>query len=359
MNYRIAEIFKDTAMGAAGTEIINIDIADPISQIMIKQRSTGNGDVATAHLAAVLPNIEIVDGSDVLYSLAAYEADAFDFYHRKVVPANINNYLDDVQGIRTYYLNFGRYLYDRVLALDPGKFRNLQLKITYDRDAGGNASDLLELQVVAHIFDERKITPTGFLMHKQIRQYAIGAGTWEPTSMPTDYPWRMLMMSARADDRGPHFQFREIKLSENTDERIPFHFDTMNLIDWIRQNTPLYMEDLYNAVTTGGITAYITPAWEVKYAGTMEEAVAGYVTASYGMGGTLGMTSSVSANALGMVIGSCPHGAVIVPFGDLNDLEDWYDVREIKKLKLHIKGHATRTAGNLQICLQQYRPYAT
>ena len=357
MNYRLAELFEDTAMGASGTEIIDINVEQPFSQLIIQQRSTGAQDAPTAHLAAVISKIEIVDGSDSLFSLAGYEADAFDFHHRKKVAFGINTYLSAVQGIKTYVLNFGRYLWDPQLAFDPTKFKNPQIKITYDRDAGGCLSSALELQVIAKLFDEKAVSPMGFLMHKEIKSYAIGAGTWEYTDMPTDFPWRMLLMTARADGKHPHAQFREIKLSEDVDRKVPFHFDTMNLIKWIQTNYPIYQENLYCSGGGAARTYYVTPAYAAVFAGCGEVAMNILQAAGFASGGTLSLTGSAAGNIYGQVMGYCPHGSVVVPFGLQNEIEDWYDVSKVGNLKLHIKGHASRTAGNLQICLQQLRTY--
>lgn len=357
MNYRIAEIFEDTAMGDSGTEIIDIDVQNPISMIAIQQRSTGSGDAITAHLAAVIPKVEIVDGSDRLFSVGGYELDAFDFYHRKRVPFGVNTYLSGVQGIKTYYLNFGRYLWDEVLAFDPTRFKNPQLRITYDKDAGGNASSALELQVVAYMFDEKMITPTGFLMHKEIKKYTLSQGGWEPTPMPTDYPWRMLLIASRYTGKHPHSQFREVKLTEDVDKRVPIHFDTMNLIKWIQSEYPAYVENLYAPAPAAEKTFYITPGYMALFAGCGEVASTISQAAGYGQGGTIALTASAASNIYGQIMGYCPHNAVVVPFGKQDVIEDWYDVARVGSLKLLIKGHASCNEGNIQICLQQLRRY--
>jgi len=359
MFYRTTELFKDTAMGASGTEIIDINVQKPISQLIIHQRSTGSGDVPTAHLAAVVSKIEIVDGSDVLYSLSGYEAQAFDFYHRKMVPLNANVYLTGVQGITCYVLNFGRYLWDELLAFSPGKFSNPQLKITYDRDAGGNNSSALELQVVAHLFDEKEVTPAGFLMHKEIKKYSLSNLSWEYTDLPTDYAYRMLMVQSIYPGKSPHSQFREMKLSEDVDKKIPFDFITNELIKFMQTQYPLFVENLRGsgAAAAADRTYYVTPAYVAHFSGELVKNAAGYVRADEGNGGTIVMKTSVAGNLIGLVQGFCPHGSVVVPFGKPDIVEDWYGVKDIGSLKLNVKGGTTVGSGSTaQICLQQYRP---
>lgn len=360
MFYRTVEIFEDTAMGASGTEIIDIDVANPISQIVIQQRSTGDGNTITAHLAEVIDKIEIVDGSNVLYSLDGYEAKAFDFYHRKKEPLDTCKYLNNVQGIMIYVLNFGRYLWDEVLALDPTKFTNPQLKITYDRDGGGNASDLLEIQVVAHLFDEKVVSPVGFLMHKEIKKYTLSSQAWEDTDLPTDFPYRMLMVQSLSAGKHPHSQFREMKLSEDTDRKIPFDFLTMNLIKFMQVEFPGYEEDYYGVNTVAGTAQniFVTPAYFAKFVAIGERDSAGDVSANEGHGGTVSVIKATAGNMIGTVRGFCPHGAVVVPFGKPMELDDWYDVSKIGSLKLKLKGGTSPGSNSTaQICLQQLRKY--
>lgn len=357
MNYRLAELYNNTSLGSTGTEPISFDMQNPISQLIIQQRSTGSVDIPTAHLAACLPKIEIVDGSDVLFSLAAYELDAFDFYHRKKVPLNQNTYLPGSQGIRTYHINFGRYLWDTELAFDPTKFKNPQLKITYDRAAGGAVSSALELQVVAQLFDEKAVSPRGFLMYKEIKKYTLDQGTWEYTDMPTDFPWRMLLISSRSDTKHPHRQFREIKLSEDVDKRIPFHQETSNLVKWLQTSYPQYVENLLVAVPASTRVNYVTPAYNAVFAGSPQIAVDVFQYPNQGNGGTLTLEASAPANVTGIVAGFCPHGSVGIPFGIEDQIDDWYDVSKIGNLKLSLKAHASCAEVDLQICLQQLRLY--
>ncbi|MDP2366526.1 MAG: hypothetical protein Q8M94_22455, partial [Ignavibacteria bacterium] len=147
MNHRLSTILPRSTYNADKTEIIELDMADPVSQIIVELAVTGVGDVATAHAIACLTKIEIVDGSEVLFSLSGYEAEAVDINHNGGMRSNWNPYLtgNDVQ--RFIGINFGRFLWDPLLAFDPKKFRNPQLKLTLDIDAGGNASNSNKLQV--------------------------------------------------------------------------------------------------------------------------------------------------------------------------------------------------------------------
>ncbi|GAJ22011.1 unnamed protein product, partial [marine sediment metagenome] len=203
MNYRLATILAREDVSADGTKVIDLNLVDPVSQFQIVYESLGVSSGSPDGLAAqCVTKIELVDGSDVLYSLTGAQAQAADYYHRKVEPANQNVYLKDMNAEMVFNMNFGLHLFDPLYAFDARKFTNPQLKITIDMGLGGCTSVHGYLTVLANIFDEKVVTPTGFLMHKEIKDYALGAGTHEYTDLPTDYPYRKLFIGSLIPEYG-------------------------------------------------------------------------------------------------------------------------------------------------------------
>ena len=134
MNYRLAKLLSPEDLGTAGTKVIDINVSDVISRIDIIFR-TKNGDTAFEdHPAGNITKIEMVDGSDVLFSLSGREAQALNFYDRGR-PADNHMTGSNGEYMRAIFgLDFGKYLFDPTLAFDPSKFINPQLKITWDED---------------------------------------------------------------------------------------------------------------------------------------------------------------------------------------------------------------------------------
>ena len=193
MNYRLATILAREAVGEDKTRVIDIDIKDAISQMQVVYECTNGGQAyGDGHPVRCITKIEIIDGSEVLFSLSGAEAQAADYYHNKRETPSIVLYTSGMNSEQIMNINFGRFLYDTELALDPGKFTNLQLKITIDVNAGGSLSAGGFLTVLAHIFDEKTPAPSGFLMHKEIKSYTLAASTHEYTDLPTDYLYRKL-----------------------------------------------------------------------------------------------------------------------------------------------------------------------
>jgi len=362
MNYRLATISAREEVSTDFTKVIDLNLADPVSQIHIGYESTGvgSGD-ADDHAAKCLTKIELIDGSDVLYSLSGMQCQAADFYHRGIEPANRNYYLAGTSGFWSFTMNFGRWLWDPLFAFDPKKFTNPQLKITIDRNAGGVQSIQGYLTVLAHIFDEKAVTPEGFLMHKEIKDYGMGNATHEYTDLPTDYPFRKLFVAARVLDDDPIALIDTIKLSEDNDRRIPINDTFLNILKSIVGRTRPYRETLFAA--NGGTTNYFycTPTSRPTLQISMWEVEAKNINLTlYGGYGGKGVVRSeaVGGNYQVTVEGWCPHGAIEIPFGLQNDPADWYDVTKLGNLKLDILATSARDATDtVQIFLQQLRKY--
>lgn len=361
MNHRLSTLFSRKSYTANTTEVIDINMADPISQLIIELAVTGVGDVATAHAIACLTKVELVDGSDVLFSLSGYEAEAADIYHNKRMRSNWNPYLtgNDVQ--RFIGINFGRMLWDPELAFDPTKFKNPQLKLSLDIDAGGNAPTTNKLQVLAALFDEKAISPIGFLMHKEIKDYAMAASAHEYTDLPTDHPYRKLFLRSMYPGTEPDQIIDNIKLSEDQDKRIVFNHNTRELFQQLSADNPQLLESIICPITTGATYGFCTPSSRVYGSiTTWAAAVAASSPAFYdGAGGRFAKISSTAAsNVQVKVEGYSPHGTFEIPFGDQNDMEDWYDPSAIRALKLDVTAASgISTTKTLQVFLQQLRRY--
>jgi hypothetical protein len=361
MNHRLSTLFSRKTYSADATEVIDINMADPISQLIIELAVTGVGDVATAHAIACLTKIELVDGSNVLFSLSGYEAEAVDIYHNKRIRPNWNPYLTGLDVQRFIGINFGRKLWDPELAFDPTKFTNPQLKLTLDINAGGNAPVSNKLQVLAALFDEKTISPVGFLMHKEVKDYAMTASAHEYTDLPTDHPYRKLFLRSMYPGAEPDQIIDNIKLSEDQDKRIIFNHNTRELFQQLSADNPLLVESIICPITTGATYGFCTPSSRVYGSITAwAAAVSASSPAFYdGDGGRFAkISSTAAANVQVKVEGFSPHGTFEIPFGDQNDMEDWFDPSALRALRLDITGASgISTTKTLQVFMQQLRRY--
>src|SRR4030042_6104657 len=131
MNYRLSQILATTTLTDDRTDSYDVNIKDVISRIVLTLRGTNADSVPDGHPAKGISKIELVDGSNVLFSLSGEEAQATDFYDNGIPPLNVVSFVNANIWTGIFNLNFGRWLWDSDFALDPKRFKNLQLKVTH------------------------------------------------------------------------------------------------------------------------------------------------------------------------------------------------------------------------------------
>lgn len=358
MNYRIAQILAPEDLGTGGTKIIDITIADIISRIEIIFR-TKNGDMGMDdHPAANITKVELIDGSDVLFSLSGREMQALNFYDRKV-PAD--NHMSGGNGdwMRAAFgLDFGRELWDPDLAFDPQKFTNPQLKITWDENLANTSCTDNYMLVVAYLFDELKPAPTGFLMTKELYTYTPVANSHEYIDLPTDHMMRQLLIGSHQEGYTFTQMIAEMKLAEDNDKRVPMDLTGEQLWWEIKRNYPEYIENLYIGMESGGTTFRVTPSEDAVIVG-LPTSTAQDVYGVFGNGGVAAFSTETGTETIYMLCkGYLPHGYAPLAFGNQMAPADWYDVTKIGSLSLRVKaGPSLGSNPTAQVIAQQLRSY--
>lgn len=359
MNHRYLKLHALETIAADKTLTIDLDMQDPISQLLIDSRVTnGAGADSTEHPMASITNIEIIDGSEVLWGLDGFETEALDIYHAGMHPrGGWFNYLVTTVTDRMVALNFGRFLWDEVLAFDPKRFKNPQLRITFDISAGGMSPSNCLVAVYAALFDQKVISPTGFLMAKEVKRYTTVAAQHEYTDLPTDYPYRKLLVMNRKADSPPHWMLANIKLAEDQDKKIVVDNDFRSLIMGIGRENAFVREVLTAGGAAAPTSGHCTPTMDVMGVASQwrNDTDGGDIATYNGDGGYYQWWCELVQNTVHHIDGWAPHGCVQIPFGRQDDPADWYDVRGIGNLKLDITDGVAD--GTTKIFLQQYRMY--
>jgi len=358
MKYRLNKFHARVDYDADTTEIIPLNIKDPISQILIKFEGLHSTYTPTAHPLESVTKIELVDGSDVLHSLNGKETEALDFYHNHgQLRGNANLAYTGSTPSRMLVINFGRYLWDKEYAFDPMRFKNPQLRITLDIDAGGNAFSHNYLTCFANIFDGAVLGLKGFMMTKRIKTHAVADTIHYYTDLPTDHPYRALYYRVYAADMEASALMDNLKISEDQDKRIPIDNTGLEILEMLQQEYPPVRETWKAASATTGRHLYITPCQYVmgQSTGWSTEAQAQNNFLNTGEGGQMDMIQLADGlNCQVSVEGWIPHGVFEIPFGIKDDPDDWYDVRGIGSLRADMTGGDT---GNATIFIQQVRSY--
>jgi len=359
MNYRNSILLSPKDVGAAGTEIIDLNFPDVISRITIAFSAINPATPTIQEVAAAnIPKIEIVDGSDVLFSLKGMQAHALDFFDTGRQYICGGSYVEAWGLVAYLTINFGRRLFDPMLGFDPKKFTNPQLKITYDEDVAVASCVTNSLTVLADLFDEKEAAPTGFLMNKEIYSYTPVASATEAIDLPVDYPYRKIIVQARVPDLWFGGIITSLKLSENNDKRIPFDLSGGSLEHWLGEKFGDYHDGIIADLdTTTGVDIFHAPTQGVKLRGDFYCSSDVLDNIPFGYRNKY-LTTTMTGYTVMDIAGTMPHGCMAIPFGDQNDPEDWYMVAG-KSLKLKLKaGGSIGSSEEFNIITQQLRTYA-
>lgn len=357
-NYRMSTLLASESIATAGTKTIDLDLTDPISRIMISHKATSAGTALANHIAANISKIELVDGADVLVSLSGKECQALDFYSNRVMPYN---YIADVSGVMamaTFNLNFGRFLWDPLLAVDPMKFKNLQLKITHNYQTADTSASAATLEVYGFLFDKKRPSPAGFLMSKEHYSFTSGAdGSYQYIDMPTDYMARKYLVIGNRAAYYPYQCVSEARLSEDNDKSIPFEMSMSAWLKQVNQSFPMAVETCILNVQTTPRDVYIAPTFGIS-ANLLPETVTNIISIDRAdPRNPIDFDITANDECVGTIQGFQPHGAMPLFFGDQNDPNDWYDVTGLRSLKMRLKAGTAGTSGSVQVVTEQLRKY--
>lgn len=356
---RIHEILAAESIATAGTKVIDLNINDLVSRLTILIKGTNNNAVPTAHPAEIVSKIELVDGSEVLFSMSGKEAQALNFYETGELPTINLEYRNDVMCFAAFHINFGRFLWDTKLALDPSRFSNLQLKITHNKAAGGSTPDAGELAVFGDLMDKSAGTPVGFLMAKNLQSYALTSSAHQYITLPTDFAYRKLIVKSLFSGKQPWEQYNRIKLSLDNDRVVLLNnLRTSDLLKFSSVKKS-FVEFIMGTGTGSAADVFCTAAMDISCAqGSLDTALAATNVIKQAYGGVINILSD-NAEAYQLVVtGKCPHGAIELPFGDQQDMNSWLKMDKIGALKLDITaGSSVGSASTCEIVSQQLRVY--
>jgi hypothetical protein len=359
VNYRKVTVHPLESIAAAGTKTIDIQGIEPISRLLIKYIITKGvaAHTMSAHPAIDITRIELVDGSDVLFSLTGYEAQALNIYDRKVGSMCAGQHMASCPEESWYGLDFGRFLFDPLLALDPKRFKNLQLKVSYTLTGVDSTCTAASIEVFSDVFDQKVVTPMGFLMSKELYSYTTGAdGSFEYIDLPTDYPLRKMLVRAFTTAYEPEYTIESIRIDEENQKRIPLDLTLSKYLSIMRGVWHQVVEQFAIIGYTSERVYYVTPTnYNVAVAGLSTGDENFTSPSGWPRGGKITVSTHGGQNFYGHVHGYCPNHCVELPFGDGNDVDDWYDLTKLQSLRLRLESAVA--SGTAQVVLQQLRKY--
>lgn len=360
MKYRISELLSATDLGASGTKIIDINIQDPISRIEIYFKTTKSKNSMDSYAHKNISNIQLVEGSDVLFGMDGGQAQALAIYDRPAPTMSHGQHLTSNSEFDVYPIDFGRHLWDAQLAFNPLAFRNPQLKITWNEAISDTGVTTNEAVVVAYCFDEKVISPIGFLMAKEHWATTMGAdGTYHYVDLPTDYPIRQLLLQGYYAGYEPWYQIEDARLSEDNLKRTVWDWNIERYCRAMKGIWRPVEEELISAASSSGANFYLTPTayWAVLAAIGHGATLNPYMDSSYGRGGLFTFYGDNNIQFAAIIRGYLPNHCVQFPFGNPEDMDDWYDVTSKGSVQLRLESGSAGTSGSGAVVLQQLRRY--
>jgi len=362
MYYREVEVLRSESIAAAGTRTVDLNITDPISKLSVIWKKFNTNSVPIGHPGNIVKNIIVCDGADVLFSMNGSHAQSMAYFTDNIQPASILNYVTGECSVQCAELKFGRWLYDELLALDPKRYNNLQIKVEHDLALGSSTGTVANLSIYAHCFDEKVIEPKGFLYNKEIYTFLPVAGSWYYVDIPTDYPIRGILWGAQQATDGPNFIIDEFKLTENQGKHILIESEMHR---YMYQTSAYYdpWNEMAYAIPSAADTncnLYVTPHFERQSALIPTAAPEGLMANS--SAGCLQVIQVEDTNQIlkGPISGHNPFGAMWLKTYGGQDVEDCWQIAYSGsgRLELHaVAGLAAQGTKYQHVYTQQVRTY--
>lgn len=373
MKTRDAVIEYQKTLDNAGTLVKDLDLVDPVSALYLEFEATNEATSNKGNfISDVITKVEIVDGSEVLYSLNQSELEALAFYKTGKTPTLFPS--EWASGIQRHgvYLLFGRYLWDQDFAIDFTKFKNPQLKITSNiaaiRAIGSGlsfATGTLKGTIVAKVM-EGASAPGKYLMAKELLSFTSTSSNSaeERKELPTDLVYRMLMTRHWVQLSDIDEVTALLKLTFDTDKYIMLdrRVKQLDAEAFAQFGAGRLKHDIFTQHQIGfrllfnkepSLYAF---SWEDA---TPEIVGVRYTWSSEGKlditdnGGTA-ITSDMKLTAVEE--GHALHATLPIPFGLLDRPETWFDPTPYKKMELIFTSAASAVAGACAIVAEQVKP---
>lgn len=355
-------------VGNAGQWTIPINVVDPITEfkIWVMCAVDNAGDLVNQCLPYIIDEVAVIDGSEVIQSMNGAEAIALYMYDHGKAPMHWHQ---EMAGMNNYWsipLTFGRWLTDPEYILDPKRFRNPQIRIQWNLSAisaanaaGSWEDEDLQISIWAKIMEEGA-NPKGYLMSKEVKEFASLAAGDEVTYLPTDFPIRKVMIRAYCNCGDQCAAITNIKFSQDEDKFIPVDLDSHDFVflmhDWFDEmefNLKVERDDDENDEHFGGAYSH---GVAVSAETNIIVSLRGWATNCFVLEGQTDAAAQANdVNAWVRTFTRTPFDTFCYSFGDQMRPEDWFNVSRVGNLRLILtQGGAGYTE---QIVVQQAHPY--
>lgn len=350
----------------SGEHTTDIAMREPITNLWVEFRcrngATKNQNVT---MADCISAIEVIDGSEVLFSLDGYMALALTANYHNCLPNQLVTELANTYQNLSVWIPFGRFVGDPTFAFDPTRYINPQIRVKWNLaavqavGANGFKTGDLSLTIVANVM-EGGSSPSHVLMIKEIYSYVTAAGI-EYIDLPTDYPYKALLFRADLAATAIYATVNNLKLQVNQEQFIPFNMRMTDLIRYQSAVEPLLHMDHVFFACDADVLQFILRYCEtpIFISGSQDDTV--YWYSGLGRGeGAIHVDHAAAAEGADSIIvahvsGYCIHDCVWVNFGRQDEPGDYFPAPDFRSVRLEATGAVA--AGKAFVALVQARPY--
>lgn len=373
--FRDVYIENEKTLADSGSLITELAVVDPVSEIQLRFKAKNGATYnKNSPIARCVSKIELVDGANVVYSLDGMFAQAVSYYQTGKVPSMQRQAGPSENQEDHIVIRFGRWLWDKAYALAPAKFRNLQLKISWDlatvNDVGatGFLTNTGKLSVICRLMEGLAEEPVGYMMAKKHYDWTTAASGEERIALATDYPYVMMLLRAYEAQTKLYSTITNLKLSIDQDKDIPFNLSSWDLLKMMENQWGKFIldqhcyggnEDNVQTWMAVGETVGLTPEPTVAASGLFSTHVNVLDVDSGRLNlravGTDHSTTSPTIHQL-LCVGQGLHHTFAYPFGTMDDPDSWLDAPGVGDVKAIVtQGNAGAAAS---LALLQARKYA-
>jgi len=368
MRTRDAVIEYQKTLDNANTLTKDLNLVDPVSALYLEFEATNGGTSNKKNwISDVITKIEVVDGSEVLYSLNLLQLEALYFYKTGRVPTMFpSEFADGIQRHGCYIL-FGRHLWDPEYGMDFTRYANPQLKITSNMaairavGADGFLTGTLKGSIIAKVM-ENAVRPSQYLMAKEIKSWTSAASGEVRVDLPVNYLYRMLMLRSHLQGIDIEYPMQQLKLTCDSDKFVMLnrYVKQLDAEALALFGTGSLKHDIFAANHTVVRTPFNKePGVSISQ---YEQDGSNHHAITYHWGGSMYLNSSSAAGVADatdrkwttIARGHSLHATLPVPFGLMDRPETWFDPTPYKKMEAVITENYAACAS--QVVIEQARP---
>lgn len=357
MYFREVQIEDDKSVGDSGTLTVDINIKDPITALIVRFKvKNGAATVVNEPVEVQISKVELVDGGQVYYSLNGPMAVAAACYGLGKWPHSWYDERANNNQRINFPLLFGRYLGDPEFGFDPTRLVNPQLKITW-ADQALYLDDQHQIGITARVM-EGVPAPSKCLLWKEIEAWTSAASGVHTVDLPTDYPYRALLIRPYEAGTIPTSVITNFKLDCDVGKLIPFDLASHEFRDVIKQyDGPFQYRNFCR-----GSHATLREAWLGETFGVQATPESnGYMAFTYTAFWSFYYmnvmlhdgTDSPTVAAQVVPNGLFPHSCYKYPFGVENDPATWFNARGFGDIDLKLTEGSINAA--VAVAVQQPR----